>query len=250
MSIMYKLNQRIVSFVPKKGTEAVYIYGSFVSGGYKHNKSDIDHLIVIEDKYCDVWQDFVRDFVEQVGIPSDWINVCCKSAFAKACAEGNYFFWSIRISHRLVYKKTNFTRRAFSKMPIYTGVREDLKGELQRFRQINRSVEIGKIDGQDTRVYVAHFFRNACINLLYLYGYIEFNKIRCAEKCQYLDGIKLPFSLSKYRELFDESTKIGLKELRYWFRRYLKFYDMIMEVEVRTMNRNFRSPLYRYMSKY
>lgn len=245
MRISYTLNNRSYGFKAKDYVEAVYIFGSFVSGGYKKQSSDIDHLIIIDEKYYHDWHDGKELLSRQLGIPKSWITIYTKKELKERAKDGDYFLWAIKLNSKKIYTKTDFVPRILRSMPVFNGVREEMIDNKYYVEKLVRAYQLRGLPGAYMKSQFGHLFRNGFINLLYLKGIVEFNKINCAKKCMTYVPSSLGFTLKDYLSLYNERS-FNSRDVEKWHKLYVKFLKYILKEEKRIMAKGFTSPLLAY----
>lgn len=246
MKVSYRLGKRSVSFTPKSYIESVYLFGSYVSGNNRPD-SDIDHLIIIDDNYDFKWRSVEKAMAKELGIPKDWITTYTKKEFKRRCEMGDYFFWAVKLYSKKIYARTGFTEKVFKSMPVFRDVSESMDGARKYMDRVINGYKDNVIDADRLKSQVAHVYRNAFINLLYLRGYVEFDKFKSAKKCFELEGDRIGFKSKYYYKLYENDYLLSYNDLRRLYDDYIVFHRYIMSVEKRVMKRGFRSPLRPYL---
>lgn len=241
-SINYKINERNYRFTTKKYIEGLLIFGSYVNGNYSSH-SDIDHLLILSNEYRHKYHLVAKEVADELGIPPSWITAYTKKEISDRCRRGDYFFWSIYLNNIEIYSRSGFIQRLFKAMPLYKDVRQNLNKRLKYFQHLMNLWEEDRLSNKAMTIKIPNFYRNACINLLYLHGHIEFGKIQSAEKCQHLLQNELPFNLTAYKKLLNKKTVLTDKEIWAWCDSFREFHFKILRIEKQIMDHNFKSPL-------
>ncbi|MGL4335254.1 MAG: nucleotidyltransferase family protein [Turicibacter sp.] len=237
--------------------ETIAVYGSLVNGEFDE-KSDIDFLIIIPDCPRSQKKYITKSIASQMDVPVKWLTVYCKSEFSSICASGDYFFWYFKLYCAVLYSKTEFIERCFKYMPIYTDVKSTMYHDLKIINSNIKKYKLGELTAERTMNNIAHFTRNACINLCYLHGILEFGKYIPVEKCMSLEAINMPFTYDDYLELYQNKrdyiydtqnfTLEGDADeyVKLWETRYRQLIAEVLKAEKLKLTKNFSSPLLPY----
>lgn len=243
--IHYKLNNRTHSFEPYDYIIAVYLFGSYVSGGYQKT-SDIDHLIIISDAYREKRSDIRQSLASQLKLPSKWLAVYTMSEFSGRCREGEYFFWAIKLNHKLIYTETKETDEILRRMPIYRTVRKTMLEDKEYHDTTLALYKNGDAPNAQVISCLTHVIRDACINILYMHGIIDFGKLSSVRRCGALYDVHLPFDYQHYVHLYDAHLKVSDNLITYWSNTYLKLHYFTLDYEKKALTKDFKSPLRKY----
>lgn len=203
MTIDY-LKEHLLDFpeIVLKKAIAIYIYGS-VARSDSDCESDCDLLVCIDD--CSE-----AEFLSLKNSVSRWeLDYNCEFAFYQMSTlmamqkKGSYFLWHIKQEGILLYEQNSDFRSLLLELPPYTSTKSDFLEYNEILNDIGKSILQDSTTIEYDLSVLAVLARNICIGCCYLFGDMDFGRKTPVIKCINFWGVKFPFSLPEYEELYD-----------------------------------------------
>lgn len=242
MKITFALDHKEYKLNVYKDIECILIHGSYVYGDYQKN-SDIDFIIIVDNQRRRHKKMIKSDIAMQLQIPKHWIGIYTKKEWLDLAQAGDYFIWSVRLHHKILYNRQDFVHYAFKQLTVYRHVRRTLMKKQYHFVELLEKYQTGNYNQQLLLYKIGHFVRNACINLCYLEGIVEYGKYASIKLCQDMAHIEVPFTMKAYRQLYTMHRQVDNAYIQLWYNRYLILLRQALDIERRKMARGFISPL-------
>ena len=249
-------SKRFFIDVNKNLIESILLVGSVINGD-SDEKSDLDFIIIINNCNNYVKSNIHKNLSMEMDIPLDWITLYTKYEFILVCNNGkkDLYMWYVNLRHKVIYSRSNFTKKIFDNMTLYTDVQGRVGSRLEVTNSLIKAYKKGEYSPEYVLNIIMRNVRDACINICFLMETLEFCKYRPIELCYKIKGVNMPFTYNEYvnmyelkREYKNDPTHFKLGEkadeiVMEWYRKYIRLAKEVLKLENRKMTNSFENPI-------